>query len=198
MLHGKKGFERIVWAFEKVLTQTLTWVFFDPETSDLTSSKAPIDEHHPRWFTAVPEERQISDVSVPALSDDYFKDKEYAAEVEEWLGLIVLQSPRVKITDVVDPYICRYSLPEHDDALEPTHVDKILRLQWSGFLTSRAVLMIFLATRKTLKEAGRVPDSSWAAMILHGFQGETLTIMILPGAETFLEWNHPQNHYQLL
>lgn len=29
MLHGKKGFERIVWAFKNVLNQSLTWLFCD-------------------------------------------------------------------------------------------------------------------------------------------------------------------------
>jgi ribonuclease P/MRP protein subunit RPP40 len=29
MLHGKKGFERIVWAFANVLTQSMAWLFYD-------------------------------------------------------------------------------------------------------------------------------------------------------------------------
>lgn len=29
MLHGKKGFERIVWAFTNILTGSLTWLFYD-------------------------------------------------------------------------------------------------------------------------------------------------------------------------
>lgn len=29
MLHGKKGFERIVWAFKNVLNQSLAWLFCD-------------------------------------------------------------------------------------------------------------------------------------------------------------------------
>lgn len=29
MLHGKKGFERIVWAFKNVLSHSLTWLFHD-------------------------------------------------------------------------------------------------------------------------------------------------------------------------
>ncbi len=31
MLHGKKGFERIVWAFKNVLNSTVTWLFHDCE-----------------------------------------------------------------------------------------------------------------------------------------------------------------------
>ena len=33
MLHGKKGFERIVWAFKNVLTQSVTWLFHDFNSS---------------------------------------------------------------------------------------------------------------------------------------------------------------------
>lgn len=29
MLHGKKGFERIVWAFKNVLNKSLAWLFYD-------------------------------------------------------------------------------------------------------------------------------------------------------------------------
>lgn len=29
MLHGKKGFERIVWAFKNVLKNAVTWLFYD-------------------------------------------------------------------------------------------------------------------------------------------------------------------------
>ena len=32
MLHGKKGFDRIVWAFKNVLNQTLAWLFCDLES----------------------------------------------------------------------------------------------------------------------------------------------------------------------
>ena len=35
MLHGKKGFERIVWAFKNVLNQAVTWLFHNHDaTSD--------------------------------------------------------------------------------------------------------------------------------------------------------------------
>lgn len=33
MLHGKKGFERIVWAFTNVLTQPMAWLFHDLESN---------------------------------------------------------------------------------------------------------------------------------------------------------------------
>lgn len=37
MLHGKKGFERIVWAFKNVLNKSLTWLFHDLDEKDDTT-----------------------------------------------------------------------------------------------------------------------------------------------------------------
>lgn len=34
MLHGKKGFERVVWAAKNVLKRSLTWLFYDPRSAE--------------------------------------------------------------------------------------------------------------------------------------------------------------------
>lgn len=34
MVRGKKGFERILWAFKNVLVDSLTWLFHDLQTSE--------------------------------------------------------------------------------------------------------------------------------------------------------------------
>lgn len=39
MLHGKKGFERIVWAFKNVLNQSLAWLFCDLDPKDLNDGE---------------------------------------------------------------------------------------------------------------------------------------------------------------
>jgi ribonucleases P/MRP protein subunit RPP40 len=36
MLHGKKGFDRIVYAFKNILTTPVTWLFHDLRASMLT------------------------------------------------------------------------------------------------------------------------------------------------------------------
>jgi hypothetical protein len=33
MLHGKKGFDRIIWVFKNVLNQSLAWLFCDLEST---------------------------------------------------------------------------------------------------------------------------------------------------------------------
>lgn len=40
MLHGKKGFERIVWAFKNVLNGAVTWLFYDFGTKNDVCSTA--------------------------------------------------------------------------------------------------------------------------------------------------------------
>jgi ribonuclease P/MRP protein subunit RPP40 len=37
MQHGKKGFERIKWAFKNVLDESLAWLFVDLDHEDVTS-----------------------------------------------------------------------------------------------------------------------------------------------------------------
>jgi hypothetical protein len=34
MLHGKRGFERVVWAAKNVLNRSLTWLFYDLSATD--------------------------------------------------------------------------------------------------------------------------------------------------------------------
>lgn len=62
MLHGKKGFERIVWAFKNVINHSVTWLFHDFEKdregvhllgvgldmgwTELTISSRCLDTHH--------------------------------------------------------------------------------------------------------------------------------------------------------
>jgi len=40
MLHGKKGFDRIVWAFKNALNQSLSWLFVDLEHPNVNSGSS--------------------------------------------------------------------------------------------------------------------------------------------------------------
>jgi len=42
MLHGKKGFERVVWASKNALNHTLTWLFFDNTATSAVGAARPI------------------------------------------------------------------------------------------------------------------------------------------------------------
>lgn len=39
MQHGKKGFERVKWAFKNVLIDSVAWLFADLEHDDISSGK---------------------------------------------------------------------------------------------------------------------------------------------------------------
>ena len=41
MVHGKKGFERIVWAFKNVLNASVTWLFHNFNSKDATIAGEP-------------------------------------------------------------------------------------------------------------------------------------------------------------
>ncbi len=58
----------------------------------------------------------------------FFED--WALERQEWLGLVALQSPRVRADDEIDPYLSRYSVPDSGSAM----VSDLVVLQWSGFI----------------------------------------------------------------
>lgn len=62
------------------------------------------------------------------VEDGYFPD--WALERHEWLGLVALQSPRLRVDDEIDPYLSRYSVPDRDSAV----VSNVVVLQWSGFI----------------------------------------------------------------
>lgn len=38
MLHGKKGFERVVWAAKNVLNRSVTWLFYHLRSADDSNS----------------------------------------------------------------------------------------------------------------------------------------------------------------
>lgn len=45
MLHGKKGFERLIWACKNVLDQSLTWLFVDLNASADTDEEGNMQVH---------------------------------------------------------------------------------------------------------------------------------------------------------
>ncbi|KAL8728694.1 MAG: hypothetical protein Q9181_005253 [Wetmoreana brouardii] len=85
-MHGKKRFERIVWAFKNVLNIVTATVSI-PGSLGLEAAPRPPAE---------------------------FEDR--VVEISEWLSLASLQSPRIQQDDQIDPYLCRYSKPDRDAA----------------------------------------------------------------------------------
>lgn len=75
------------------------------------------------------------------FEDGYFKD--WALERHEWLGLVALQSPRLRVDDEIDPYLSRYSVPDRDSAV----VSNAVVLQWSGFIPALWVKGLLIELR---------------------------------------------------
>ena len=142
MLHGKKGFERLVYAAKNVLNQSLTWLFCDLNQQKGRSGSSPLDQHHPtiveghptcshsQHVLTPPFSQVFSDFIDPIISDTL--DAEATYEVIEWLGLVVLQSPRVLHGDIIDPYLSRYTAPEGS-----TETLSLMTMKWEGLLCAR-------------------------------------------------------------
>lgn len=160
MLRGKKGFERIRWAFKNVLSSAVTWLFHDSQDSQdesetekgksidtIPPSRKPIAAHHPIAKTCAPEITKREKVIQPRFK---VKATEMATileakaiEFHEWLSLVVLGSPRVREDDIVDAYLCRYAVP--DD--EPTVISGVVRVHWSGLIPAVWIRQLFFELR---------------------------------------------------
>lgn len=157
MLHGKKGFERVLWAFTNVLINAVTWLFYDfhdqtekdknQSTETIAPSRKPIAAHHPIAKTCAPKITLRERVVQPHFT---IRSTEMAAileakstELHEWFGLTVLGSPRIQEDDIVDPYLCRYVVPDDD----PVIVSGVATLQWSGLIPASWIRKLVVELR---------------------------------------------------
>ena len=141
MLHGKKGFERIVWSFKNVLKDPLTWLFLD-----LAPGSDVIRKHHPVTRASMAKVNHLDNLKVPLLhppekSISTFRDEfsDYALNLQEWLALISIESPRVMVGDEIDPYLSRYDVEQ--DLTVPEA--KIVKVKWKGMLPARWIAQLF-------------------------------------------------------
>lgn len=64
----------------------------------------------------------------------------WATELHEWISLLVLGSPRISKNDIIDPFLCRYAVP---DNVQPHNSDVVL-IQWSGFIPAHWIRSLFV------------------------------------------------------
>lgn len=162
MLHGKKAFERIVWAFKNVLNHSVTWLFHDIGKNSggmfsyrlcgywRVSAKRslemdPMSKHHPEKKSAVAEERRSKGVLLPGLdpsealnSRDNLED--WAVGTLEWLSLVAMQSPRVMSADIIDTYLSRYQVPEGG----ADNSCPMVIISWKGLLPAVWIRSLFI------------------------------------------------------
>jgi len=137
----------------------------------------------------------MSRAVAPHQSNDLLRDGDFMNDLEEWLCLAALGSPRLQDADRIDPYLCRYSVPVQGEPNaadagaggdSPYDVGDVAVLRWHGFLSATCVTELFIALRRATSP-GR-----WAAMLVSGFRDEQLAILTLPsteGEDHFLEWD---------
>ncbi|OAL69634.1 hypothetical protein A7D00_6348 [Trichophyton violaceum] len=149
MLHGKKGFERISWAFKNVLNNSVTWLFTDlSEPPSLTDEDAPIKKYHPQIITLSPAEIMMEKVLVPPFGSESLlptEDRDALCgtcdELQEWLGLASLGSDRILASDSIDPYLSRYQVPQKDKC----KTTDLVKITWRGLIPSSWVMMLLLS-----------------------------------------------------
>lgn len=133
MLHGKKGFDRIVHAFKNALTIPVTWLFVDLGTE--APKPDPLAAHFPvkKHVTLETESLQVKTpvLTPPAETNSSYADdfEDYAVEIHEWMSLIQLSSPRIDPSDKLDPFLSRYS---PGDNLSNS---SLVKITWRGFLS---------------------------------------------------------------
>ncbi|MCJ1461697.1 hypothetical protein MMC07_000295 [Pseudocyphellaria aurata] len=200
MLHGKKGFERVRWAFTNVLLDAVTWLFYDFHDQNekdgtqsieaIAPSRKPIAAHHPIVKTCAPKTTLRERVVQPYIT---IKSAEMAAmleaksiELHEWLGLNVLGSPRIQEDDSVDPYLCRYAVP--DDG--PIIVSGVVTMQWSGLIPASWIRQLLVELIGHYLKHEKRCNNPWFALSSHAFRTEAVnwqdgyTILRAPTGDT--------------
>ncbi|KAK5996616.1 hypothetical protein PT974_01953 [Cladobotryum mycophilum] len=118
MLHGKKGFDRLVYACKNALNQPLTWLLCNAAES--TPSPDPLEKHAATKITS--SFKMMDCTGIPQIplqlpsemlaEGDQEGLEEIATDIYEWLSLVRLESPRVTANDSIDPYLSRGSYPQ--------------------------------------------------------------------------------------
>lgn len=185
MLHGKKGFERVVWAFKHVLDQSVTWLFHDLDGEN--DGSGPIAVYSPTVRDIRPSVHPLGRCGVPALPASMEQENEQdAVEVLEWLTLALGDAPGVRSNNNhgSDGVLSRYKVPDFEDGSPGLETRDLVRLEYRGFLPAAFVHKLFLAM---LKAAG-TSKQSWYALSAFSFQGEAYTV--LGSGDRILIWEY--------
>ncbi|KAK4940030.1 hypothetical protein LTR10_019767 [Elasticomyces elasticus] len=159
MLHGKKAFERLVWAAKNVLTKSLNWLFLDLDQSrDSDPSKQPITAYHPTIQPLQPTTQILSNVLFPSSLTDVLpcspqhpsseETQETLFDLLEYLDMLALASPQVQVSDTTDSFISRYGVPdvERDNLGQTSHNVKVMT--WTGLISIQWILELLCTVIK--------------------------------------------------
>lgn len=108
---------------------------------------SPIKPHQPKIISCTPNKTRLEGVLVPPLifqnSSDTNRNflREYLEEIQEWLGLVSLDSPCLYSDNPMDPYLCRYKLPEYESCKKIN----LIKLSWKGFFPPEWITQLLIA-----------------------------------------------------
>ncbi|RYO93524.1 hypothetical protein DL764_007973 [Monosporascus ibericus] len=165
MLHGKKGFDRLVYACKKVFSSPTSWLFCNLSKNP---SPDPLAKHYQVRYTSAPGFDEDLAVAIPTLMppqavlerNNKLELDEYATDVYEWLSLIRLGSPRILASDKVDPYLSTYAVP---GGAEDVSEGRLCKVSWEGFISSAW-------TRQLLADIIlALPSKSWFSLSVTTF-----------------------------
>lgn len=206
-MHGKKGFDRLVYACKTVLNAPKTWLFCNVSNNgkyfailylSLASEKStdmkvsapnpdPLIQHFPTEYTSNPVLVQNMEMKTPSLKipsavlggRNRTELDECATEIYEWLSLVRLESPRLEISDTIDPYLSTYVVP--GNPLEQER-DQLCKISWRGFIPPKWAADTLAALINTL------PQKTWFSISTTPFtrvavgHGADCTIMRPPSS----------------
>jgi ribonuclease P/MRP protein subunit RPP40 len=138
-------------------------------------------KHHPQIREAQPQIIRIPDVVVSFdRSKQTVSDPTYEEQLLEWIGMVTLDSPRIR-PDSVDRYLSRYDLPTPFDAEESTSPtpQTLVRLRWHGFASSQFVLRTWLIPKAGLGD-------HWFALSAAAFGNTSYTVVCAGGRDVLL------------
>ena len=157
MVPGKKGFERVVWAFKHILNHSVAWLFVERSNErdsadgggNYTSNGKGLTHlaaHHLTSYQVAPKIQHSKGVLVPQLRLDRAGshtnvDHDHALDLLEWLSLVSIQSPRVENADAIDPFLSRFDVPKAGEA----SCDDLVVVSWTGLLPSQWSLQLLIA-----------------------------------------------------
>ncbi|KAI0160864.1 ribonuclease P 40kDa subunit [Hypoxylon sp. FL1284] len=165
MVHGKKGFDRLVYACKNALSAPVTWLFY---SNSKTPIPDPLSRHYPTKYTSHPEVSEGLLIKIPSIKPpptvlgrrSSLELDDFATDIYEWLSLLRLESPRVNVDDKIDPYLSGYTVPgDPDDGQN----QRLFRVSWQGFIPPSWTQQILADAVLSL------PSKSWFSLSATSF-----------------------------
>ncbi|RPB01241.1 hypothetical protein L873DRAFT_1677585 [Choiromyces venosus 120613-1] len=192
MLHGKKGFDRIVWSFQNKLNKKVDFLF-----CDLDQQKSPIDCPILAALGATPRQIQVPEVtasspvkvpsfdsppgSVPqgggtSLEAEYNREvwRDWAMHVYEWLALANWgPADRVIAADNIDSYLSTYAV-DHGEYEGETGMG-LTRVRFRGMIPAAWILEVWRTVEKLVSSVSVGNRKGWFSLTVHGFENSLIS-----------------------